>query len=86
MIERGQPADKIGCVRRFVLADGAELREQLLTLSDLEQCYSYCLLDTPDPAVQLRRPRAADAGDGRRSHLLELGRTVHDAHRARRRR
>jgi hypothetical protein len=49
MIERSQPADKIGCVRRFVLADGAELREQLLTLSDLEQCYSYCLLDTPIP-------------------------------------
>jgi hypothetical protein len=49
VIERGQPADKIGCVRRFVLADGSELREQLLTLSDLEQCYSYCLLDTPIP-------------------------------------
>ena len=37
-IERGQPSDKVGCVRRFVL-----------TLSDLEQCYSYCLLDTPIP-------------------------------------
>ena len=48
-IERGQPSDKVGCVRRFVLADGSELREQLLTLSDLEQCYSYCLLDTPIP-------------------------------------
>jgi hypothetical protein len=49
VVERGQPADKVGCVRRFVLADGAELREQLLTLSDLEQTYSYCLLDTPIP-------------------------------------
>lgn len=48
-IERGQPADRIGCVRRFVLKDGSELREQLLTLSDLEQTYSYCLLDTPVP-------------------------------------
>jgi hypothetical protein len=48
-IERGQPSDKIGCVRRFRLKDGAELREQLLTLSDLEQAYSYCLLDTPIP-------------------------------------
>jgi Polyketide cyclase / dehydrase and lipid transport len=48
-IERGQPSDKVGCVRRFVLADGSELREQLLTLSDLEQSYSYCLLDTPIP-------------------------------------
>jgi hypothetical protein len=49
MIERAQPADKVGCVRRFVLASGEELREQLLTLSDLEQTYSYCLLDTPLP-------------------------------------
>ncbi|MGA8901581.1 SRPBCC family protein, partial [Bradyrhizobium sp.] len=32
-IERSQPSDKIGCVRRFKLADGGELREQLLALS-----------------------------------------------------
>ncbi|MDH2401160.1 SRPBCC family protein [Bradyrhizobium sp. SSUT18] len=48
-IERAQPSDKIGCVRRFKLQDGSELREQLLTLSDLEQTFSYCLLDTPVP-------------------------------------
>jgi len=48
-IERAQAADKIGCVRRFKLKDGAELREQLLALSDLEQTFSYCLLDTPIP-------------------------------------
>src|SRR5579884_4539448 len=48
-IERAQPADKIGCVRRFKLKDGSELREQLLALSDLEQTFSYCLLDTPIP-------------------------------------
>ena len=50
-IERGgdNSADRVGCVRRFTLADGAELREQLLTLSDLEQAFSYCLLDTPIP-------------------------------------
>ncbi len=30
VIERSQSSDKIGCVRRFRLADGAELREQLL--------------------------------------------------------
>jgi hypothetical protein len=48
-IERGAPADKVGCVRRFRLEDGAELRERLLTLSDLEQTYSYCLLETPVP-------------------------------------
>ena len=48
-IERAQASDKIGCVRRFKLKDGAELREQLLALSDLEQSFSYCLLDTPIP-------------------------------------
>ena len=46
-IERSQSSDKIGCVRRFRLKDGSELREQLLALSDLEQTFSYCLLDTP---------------------------------------
>src|SRR5712664_1604761 len=48
-IERAHTADKIGCVRRFKLKDGSELREQLLALSDLEQTFSYCLLDTPIP-------------------------------------
>ena len=48
-IERGQSSAKVGCVRRFKLADGSELREQLLTLSDMEQTFSYCLLDTPVP-------------------------------------
>ena len=48
-IERGQPSDKVGCVRKFRLEDGSELREQLLTLSDMETAFSYCLLDTPIP-------------------------------------
>jgi hypothetical protein len=47
--ERSQSAGRIGCVRRVKLADGSELREQLLALSDLEQSYSHCLLDTPIP-------------------------------------
>ncbi len=49
MIERRRSADSVGCVRRFTLRDAAELREQLLTLSDLEMTYSYCMLDTPLP-------------------------------------
>ena len=48
-IERGYPSDMVGCVRNFRLESGANLREQLLTLSDLEQTFSYCLLDTPVP-------------------------------------
>jgi len=48
-IERSETSDRVGCVRRFKLDDGSELREQLLTLSDLEQSFSYSLLDTPIP-------------------------------------
>jgi len=48
-VEHEQSSRSIGCVRRFTLNDGQELREQLLSLSDLEMSYSYCLLDTPVP-------------------------------------
>lgn len=50
-IERNLPVDKIGCVRRFHLADGSELREQLLAMSDMETSFTYCLLDTPVPLL-----------------------------------
>ncbi|WP_420392262.1 SRPBCC family protein [Acuticoccus sp.] len=48
-MERGAPTDRVSGVRRFHLADGSELREQLLTLSDADMTLSYCLLDTPIP-------------------------------------
>ncbi|WP_306257131.1 SRPBCC family protein [Pararhizobium sp. IMCC21322] len=48
-VERNIASDQVGCVRRFRLEDGSELREQLLSLSDIEQTFSYCLLDTPIP-------------------------------------
>ena len=67
-IERGHPSDKIGCVRRFSLQDGAELREQLLTLSDLEQTFSYCLLDTPIPLFNyVAHVRLLPVTDGNRT-------------------
>ena len=44
-IERAQPSDKVGCVRRFKLQDGSELREQLLALSDLEYLYATRIRD-----------------------------------------
>lgn len=51
VIERGRESDRIGCVRLFHLEDGSELRERLLTLSDSEMAFSYCLLDTPVPLL-----------------------------------
>ena len=67
-IERANPSDRVGCVRRFVLRDGSELREQLLTLSDLEMTFSYCLLDTPIPLFNyVAHVRLLPVTDGNRS-------------------
>ena len=67
-IERGQNSAKLGCVRRFLLRDGSELRERLLTLSDLEQTFSYCLLETPIPLFNyVAHVRLAPVTDGDRT-------------------
>lgn len=64
-IERGQTPDRVGCVRRFHLTDGAELREQLITLSDADMAYSYCLLDTEVPLFNyVAHVRLAPVTDG----------------------
>ncbi|WP_168879849.1 SRPBCC family protein [Rhizobium sp. P28RR-XV] len=47
--ERGRDARQVGSIRKLTLVDGSELREQLLTLSEPDTAYSYCLLDTPVP-------------------------------------
>ena len=48
-IERGQPQDRIGCVRDFELTDGGRIREQLLDLSDFDYRFTYCILESPMP-------------------------------------
>ena len=48
-IEGGRRADEIGCVRRFRLAEGGWLREQLLKLSDRDRSFTYCILEAPIP-------------------------------------
>ncbi|HVM83974.1 MAG TPA: zinc-binding dehydrogenase [Candidatus Binatia bacterium] len=50
-IEEGRAGDEPGCVRRFKLKDGAELREQLLRHSDRERSFSYCIIDSPIPLI-----------------------------------
>ncbi|MEO1089792.1 MAG: SRPBCC family protein [Pseudomonadota bacterium] len=65
VIESGKPADRVGCVRRFHLADGSELRERLLTLSDVDMAFSYCLLETPVPLLNyVAHVRLAPVTDG----------------------
>jgi NADPH:quinone reductase-like Zn-dependent oxidoreductase len=50
-IEENPPSDVVGCVRRFRLRDGSELREQLLWLSDREYAFRYCILASPVPLI-----------------------------------
>ena len=67
-IERNKPSDLVSCIRRFKLEDGSELREQLLTLSDLERSFSYCLLETPIPLFNyVAHVRLATVTDGDRT-------------------
>ena len=55
-------------MRRFRLQDGSELREQLLTLSDADMAFSYCLLDTPMPLFNyVAHVRLAPVTDGDRT-------------------
>jgi NADPH:quinone reductase-like Zn-dependent oxidoreductase len=48
-IEGEARGDQVGSVRRFRLAQGGELREQLLWLSDCDRAFGYCILDAPLP-------------------------------------
>jgi NADPH:quinone reductase-like Zn-dependent oxidoreductase len=50
-IEDARDADEIACVRAFRLQDGAGLREQLLSLSDRERSFTYCILEAPIPLI-----------------------------------
>ena len=64
-IERGQTSDRVGCVRRFHLRDGSELSERLLTLSDADMAFSYCLHETPVPLLNyVAHVRLAPVTDG----------------------
>jgi NADPH2:quinone reductase len=50
-IDGGEPVDAVGAVRHFRLAEGGEFREQLLSLSDQEHSFTYCLLESPLPLM-----------------------------------
>src|SRR4051794_14472499 len=66
-IEEDRKADEIGCVRRFRLVDGGEIREQLLRLSDRDHSFTYCILEAPIPLIDYVatvRLRPVTDGDG----------------------
>jgi NADPH2:quinone reductase len=67
-IEEGRRPDEIGCVRRFRLASGGELREQLLRLSDRDHSFTYCILEAPIPLIDyVATLRLKPVTDGRRT-------------------
>ena len=49
VIEGDEASDRVGCVRRFRLRDGARIREQLLSLSDRDHRITYCIVDADVP-------------------------------------
>lgn len=47
VIERDDPPDRVGCVRKYQRRDGLVLRERLIALDDLAHQVTYSLLDPP---------------------------------------
>lgn len=48
-IKNDEPSDKVCCVRRLRLKEAGEIREQLLTLSDVQHLCCYTILESPLP-------------------------------------
>lgn len=67
-IEDGHPPDMVGAVRDFRLADGSRIREQLLSLSDRDRSFEYCILEAPLPLINyVARVRLKPVTDGNRT-------------------
>jgi Polyketide cyclase / dehydrase and lipid transport len=49
VIEDGRPSDQVGCIRNFNVTNGGNLREQLLSFSDLDRSFTYNILVSPMP-------------------------------------
>jgi NADPH:quinone reductase-like Zn-dependent oxidoreductase len=68
VIERGESADQVGCVRNFTLKDGNQVREQLLTLSDRDFVSTYCILEATVPLLRyVATVRLKPVTDGNRT-------------------
>lgn len=48
-IENAEPADRVGCIRRFHLEDGSLFRERLVSLNDFKKTFSYEIVESPLP-------------------------------------
>jgi NADPH:quinone reductase len=52
VIENDEPADQLGCIRSFSMKEGGAIREQLLSLSDKDYSFTYCILDASLPLMR----------------------------------
>ena len=77
-IEDGLDADVVGCIRRFWLQDGAQVRERLLSFSDRDYCFSY---NFETPAFPVENYVATRAPDARHRHRPDLRRVGSDLRR-----
>ena len=69
-IENGEPSDKVGCIRNFNLKDGGNIREQLLTLSDIDHTCTYSILESPMPVENyVATLRLGKITDGNRTYI-----------------
>lgn len=48
-IEGGKKADQVGCIRNFTLKNGANVRETLLSFSDIDRSLTYDIIVSPMP-------------------------------------
>lgn len=53
-IEGDRSPAEVGCIRNFNLHDGGNIREQLLTLSDLTHTCTYSILESPMPLTHYK--------------------------------
>lgn len=68
-IEDGGPADRVGCIRNFNLKDGGNIREQLLTLSDVAHTCTYRIIESPMPVKNyVATVRLLPVTDGNRTY------------------
>ena len=70
-IEDGKSGDQVGAIRNFTLANGAQLREQLLSHSDVDRSYSYDFQKHPFEGVEnyLATIRVTPVTDGDKSFV-----------------
>ena len=65
-IEDGDPSDRVGCVRNFVLEPDVRIRERLLCLSDRDHVCTYAIIESPvaiENYVATLRLRPVTLGD-----------------------